>query len=327
MLRTQYRCHPLISNICSQLFYDNKLVNGVEAIHRPTLIPFLPTIAAIYSCSDEEKVGDSYANREEAAIIRDFVLLLLKNRVNESNAAAAAAAITSSATTSRGLSIGVVCLYKSQVRLIQNLLADVSLDADVDILCSTVDAFQGSEKSLIIISTCRSNISNQNEFITNAARVNVAISRARNNLLIVGNIDVLQKIDLWGFALKRADKFKSVKELAVHLSKMLSLAVIRAAETCPSFPSVHVESYDAYTKLLHEFKAPLPLFAEEPAGAEEQSPLVAQTSRTRVTANPNHNPEVVWAGVGFAPSPEEPPPLVKRKQPIVFSPSQNSLQT
>ena len=59
---------------------------------------------------------------------------------------------------------------------------------------STVDAFQGCEKDIIIICTSRTV---DTPFISNPNRLNVAISRARNHLFVLGNLTVLKQNTLW----------------------------------------------------------------------------------------------------------------------------------
>jgi superfamily I DNA and/or RNA helicase len=300
MLRTQYRCHPLISNICNHLFYENKLLNGIEAAARKSSVPYLPTIAAVNSCSLEERVGDSYTNGVEAVIIKELVLLLAERR-----------------TPGHSISIGVVCLYKSQVRVVQGLLASLTFDADVDILCNTVDAFQGSEKSVVIISTCRTSLSNSNDFVTNAARVNVAFSRARNNLIIVGNIDVLLKLDLWSHALASAVKFRSTTALAEHLQRCLlqpPVAAIAASTSAAIAPLVEA----AMAPYVDPRKAPVGVadgMEETSHAAPRKAPVGVADGREEVVPDPY---PAVWSGIGYAPLSQE-LKIVKRKQPLFLS--------
>jgi len=61
----------------------------------------------------------------------------------------------------------------------------------------TIDGFQGQEKEVIIINTVRSNPSGKIGFLKDEKRMNVAMSRARELLIIIGNSDTLQKDDNW----------------------------------------------------------------------------------------------------------------------------------
>lgn len=67
-------------------------------------------------------------------------------------------------------------------------------DADSPIRFSTVDAFQGNEKDVIILSTVRSKSIG---FSADPCRLNVAITRARSQLIIVGNRELLERDNLW----------------------------------------------------------------------------------------------------------------------------------
>ncbi|ORZ23830.1 AAA domain-domain-containing protein [Lobosporangium transversale] len=98
-------------------------------------------------------------------------------------------------------SIGVISLYKSQADSIQAELNEQlkasGLKGGVQI--STVDAFQGSEKDLIIVSTVRTGSIG---FIDNDHRVNVALTRSKRHLFIVGNLQLLSSNRIWGPVIK-----------------------------------------------------------------------------------------------------------------------------
>jgi superfamily I DNA and/or RNA helicase len=189
ILKTQYRCHPRIANICSHLFYNNCLVNGVSSTDRPSLVQGLPTILTLHCAGQDHKLGDSYINHTEATLIRDTFHWLRNKYSNKNN--------KEDDGNGKILSIGIICLYKAQANIIENYISEsiinnnnnnnnknndynsVSLNTQDGLLISTVDAFQGMEMDIIIIATSRQHCT---EFINNNARVNVAISRARKYL-------------------------------------------------------------------------------------------------------------------------------------------------
>ena len=131
MLRTQYRCHPTISAISNNLFYDDQLLDGVTAEDRPPLAVSVPTVLyrymkhqycfcqldllqptwpvlSFFNVSDASEVcerGNSFSNRAEAS----FVVLLLEALVCDDVSAD---------------SIGVITLYKAQQELISAMLAE-----------------------------------------------------------------------------------------------------------------------------------------------------------------------------------------------------------
>lgn len=81
--------------------------------------------------------------------------------------------------------IAVISPYSAQVRLLRQLLPDVSLEID------TVDGFQGREKEAIVISLVRSNLTGELGFLTDTRRMNVALTRARRKLLVIGDSSTL----------------------------------------------------------------------------------------------------------------------------------------
>jgi regulator of nonsense transcripts 1 len=122
----------------------------------------------------------SKCNETEAKFIISLIALLAKK-------------ISSSTSEDKNLSekIGIISPYKSQVRLIKQLLFKNSHKIKLDIKgieVNTVDAFQGREKDFIIISTVRTEGMG---FLRDTRRLNVAITRPRHFLWIVGNSNCL----------------------------------------------------------------------------------------------------------------------------------------
>ncbi|XP_067153726.1 5'-3' DNA helicase ZGRF1 [Apteryx mantelli] len=179
LLRTQYRCHPAISAIANELFYEGSLINGVSEEDRSPLLDWLPTLC-FYSVNGMEQIerDNSFYNVAEA----HFTVKLIQS-------------LTASGI--EGSAIGVITLYKSQMCKVQNLLSGVHSEAleTKAVQVSTVDAFQGAEKEIIVLSCVRTR---QVGFIDSEKRMNVALTRAKRHLLIVGNLACLSKNKLWG---------------------------------------------------------------------------------------------------------------------------------
>uniref|UniRef100_A0A8D2L142 5'-3' DNA helicase ZGRF1 n=3 Tax=Varanus komodoensis TaxID=61221 RepID=A0A8D2L142_VARKO len=179
LLRTQYRCHPIISAISSELFYERNLLNGISELDRTPVVNWLPTLC-FYNVNGFEQMerDNSFHNMAESCFIVKLIQSLIISGVE-------------------GSMIGVITLYKSQMSKISNLLGAVQSDISQikAVQVSTVDAFQGAEKEIIVLSCVRTR---QVGFIDSEKRVNVALTRGKRHLLIVGNLSCLRKNKLWG---------------------------------------------------------------------------------------------------------------------------------
>ncbi|XP_063969613.1 uncharacterized protein LOC129281362 isoform X1 [Lytechinus pictus] len=181
MLRTQYRCHPCISSIANTLFYDGQLLDGVIEEDRPPLLPNLPTLC-FFNISHGREMSSrdgSYFNDPEASFVVFLISSMMEMGISPSD-------------------VGVITLYKAQVSRIRMLLQTLSTQKSSElkaIQISTVDAFQGGEKSIIILSCVRTQ---RVGFIDSDKRTNVALTRSKNHLLIVGGMKMLSDNHLWG---------------------------------------------------------------------------------------------------------------------------------
>ncbi|XP_077332873.1 5'-3' DNA helicase ZGRF1 isoform X1 [Lithobates pipiens] len=209
MLRTQYRCHPVISSVANELFYDGHLFNGVSEEDCKPLLDWLPTLC-FYNANGTEQVegNNSFYNMEEA----NFTVKLIQSLI--------ASGIQSSM-------IGVITLYKSQMTKICSLLSGMSYCDPLEmkaIQVSTVDAFQGAEKEIIILSCVRTR---QVGFIDSEKRMNVALTRGKRHLLIVGNLACLRKNKLWEQVIHHCERqnngLKHVSQWDEKLSGILKL--------------------------------------------------------------------------------------------------------
>ncbi|KAF6307448.1 zinc finger GRF-type containing 1 [Rhinolophus ferrumequinum] len=206
LLRTQYRCHPAISAVANDLFYAGNLRNGVSEAERGPLVAWLPTLC-FYHVSGAEQIerGSSFHNAAEAA----FTLKLIQSLI---------------ASGVAGSVIGVITLYKAQMYKLCHLLSAVDFDQPEvrAVQVSTVDAFQGAEKEIIILSCVRTR---QVGFIDSEKRMNVALTRGRRHLLIVGNLACLRKNHLWGRVIQhcegREDGLQHARQCEAQLDHLL----------------------------------------------------------------------------------------------------------
>ncbi|NXJ97954.1 ZGRF1 protein, partial [Corythaixoides concolor] len=179
LLRTQYRCHPAISAIANELFYEGNLIDGVSEKDRRPLLDWLPT-QCFYSVNGVEQTerDNSFYNMAEVHFTVKLIRCLIASGIE-------------------GSAIGVITLYKSQMCKMQNVLSGVHPEAPEikAVQVSTVDAFQGAEKEIVVLSCVRTR---QIGFIDSEKRMNVALTRAKRHLLIVGNLACLSRNRLWG---------------------------------------------------------------------------------------------------------------------------------
>ncbi|XP_063192691.1 5'-3' DNA helicase ZGRF1 [Chroicocephalus ridibundus] len=203
LLRTQYRCHPAISAIANELFYEGHLIDGVSEKDRSPLLDWLPTLC-FYSVNGEEQIerDNSFYNMAEVHFTVKLLQALMASGIE-------------------GSAVGVITLYKSQMCKIQNLLSGTRSEAfEVKaIQVSTVDAFQGAEKEIVVLSCVRTR---QIGFIDSEKRMNVALTRAKRHLLIVGNLACLSKNRLWGRVIHRCKGWENGLQHASRCEQQLN---------------------------------------------------------------------------------------------------------
>ena len=145
LLREHYRCNPEIINFCNQKFYGGKLVLMTERT-TDNAISAIKTVVGNH-CRGHE-------NQREIDIICNEILPNIKSKPEE---------------------IGIIAPYNSQVNAIKRLV-------DKNIEVATVHKYQGREKDVIIMSVTDDQIG---EFADNANLLNVAVSRAKKQFLLV----------------------------------------------------------------------------------------------------------------------------------------------
>jgi len=177
MLEEQYRMNELIMGYSSETFYDNNL-KAAPAVTSQRLMPEEEPLTYIDTagCGYEEKIeGTSISNPEEAA----FTLKQLTALVGRIHAA----------KPTQYPSIGVISPYRRQVQLLAELLDSYpELKAyPGSLVVNTIDSFQGQERDVIVISMARSNSEGAIGFLADIRRMNVAMTRARKKLLVIGD--------------------------------------------------------------------------------------------------------------------------------------------
>jgi hypothetical protein len=177
-LEEQNRMHPAIASLISHAFYDGRVRSGPAAPDEPASTRIFRDAVTWVDTSSlednrEERRGNSLVNVAEARLVIDITCHL---------AAAAPATLT----------IGVIAAYAQQRDLLRQLLAEHMLRSEREVEVDTVDAFEGREKDIIVLSLVRANQQGSIGFLRAEQRLNVALSRARRSLVAVGDTTMLQ---------------------------------------------------------------------------------------------------------------------------------------
>lgn len=186
LLNVQYRMHEEIMRFSSEWFYDGKLQAAPEVSHRNILEYDLPVewIDTTGEGATEKGIaeGAGRLNVQEAKLLlqqlRIYIEKIGGRRLLEEN-----------------IDIGVISPYRAQVQYLRALLRRESFFRPFRriITVHTVDGFQGQERDVIFISLVRSNMAGQIGFLRELRRMNVAMTRARMKLVILGDRTTLTK--------------------------------------------------------------------------------------------------------------------------------------
>lgn len=174
-LRTQYRMHRDIAYFPNREFYDRALQTGVDIAP----VGEHPPIVGYNIGGTEHSRGTSYANNEEAVLIGTLI-----DRIQDEDIPPA--------------EIGVITPYAAQTTQIEETLTNADgIKNQESITIDTIDAFQGSERTVIIISFVRSNPDGEIGFLGRASdgprRLNVAMTRAQRLCMLVGDWTTLKR--------------------------------------------------------------------------------------------------------------------------------------
>lgn len=179
MLDTQYRMHRDICSFSSTEFYDSKLQTAVDDNDRPLPPSKFPWPSAepkssgrkvFIPCLESEDLGrKSKSNKVQAILCRE-VCKLLTTHVQTGEAL-------------KGFSIAVLSPYVRQAELLRSMLPGIEV--------SSVDSFQGKEADIIVYPTVRCNTRRESGFLKDMRRLNVAITRAKTGMVLIGHKETL----------------------------------------------------------------------------------------------------------------------------------------
>lgn len=217
LLTTQYRMHEQIMKFPSRWFYNNAMIAAPEVKHRGILdldtpIEWIDTSelnsagkqSGFTFYGDEtnfsfsEKVTKNFGKVNETEAI--VSLVVLQKYIEK---------ITIARILEERIDFGIVSPYRAQVLLLRHLIKRTPFFKPIRKLISvnTVDGFQGQERDVILISMVRSNEEGQIGFLRDLRRMNVAMTRARMKLLIIGDSITLTRHKFY------RDLFNYVKEM------------------------------------------------------------------------------------------------------------------
>ena len=163
-LDTQYRMVDEIGNLISSTFYDHRLVNGRGEARENSLIWVDYTPSSDWPPSYPIRSdGPSVSNTDECRIITKLLEEIRSDARPDTR-------------------IAIISPYRAQITMLRNMLGQ----SDV-LAIDTVDGFQGKESDIVIFSVARTK--GPFRFIDDKRRLNVALSRARDKIIVVGNLD------------------------------------------------------------------------------------------------------------------------------------------
>lgn len=186
LLDTQYRMHQDIMQFSNEQLYNNMLKADVT-VKTTVLIPndnlmychtplsYIDTAGCGYDDAIN-KESLSLANRDEAHLLINYLAKLL-------------AEYTAHTANENVLTVGIISPYKEQVNLLQTIIDEDKPFANYNIKLTvkTIDGFQGQERDIIAISLVRSNSEGEIGFLADTRRMNVAMTRAKQKLIVIGD--------------------------------------------------------------------------------------------------------------------------------------------
>jgi superfamily I DNA and/or RNA helicase len=176
MLTIQHRMVAPIGNLVSECFYEGQLKSARTDIDKD-LVKILPQPVTWLTTtklknSREQSVNSSFNNTCEVKVIVDFLKQLNQTAVK----------------AEKKYSVAVLTGYAAQLKLLnRSLNSEGNNWQALTVECNTVDAFQGREADIAVYSVTRSNKEGKVGFLRDAERLNVALSRGKVGLVIVGD--------------------------------------------------------------------------------------------------------------------------------------------
>lgn len=206
LLEEQYRMNEQIMNYSSQVFYGDRLKAHATVAHQllyagDRALDFIDTAGTGY---EEKSEGTSTSNPEEAALLIKHLRGLCDT-------------LSQHYSIENFPSIGIISPYAQQLPVLKELLVNCpDLQAYAGhMTVNTIDSFQGQERDIIYISLTRSNPEGRIGFLSDIRRMNVAMTRARKKLVVIGDSATLSRLPFYAGFIDYAgsiDGYKSAWE-------------------------------------------------------------------------------------------------------------------
>ncbi|SKB99647.1 AAA domain-containing protein [Dyadobacter psychrophilus] len=198
LLEEQYRMNEAIMGYSSKIFYQNKLKANVS-VARHLVFPDDAPLAFIDTagCGFDEKLeGTSSTNPDEAAFLFKHLTQYASELMH-----------SKSFKIENFPTIAVISPYKEQIGLLkEQLIHNAVLQPFTDkISVNTIDSFQGQERDIVYISMTRSNPEGEIGFLSDIRRMNVAMTRARKKLVVIGDSATLSNLPFYSDFISYAD--------------------------------------------------------------------------------------------------------------------------
>lgn len=208
MLNEQYRMNDMIMEFSNRKFYNNKLIAAENCKNRKVFdddsaFEFIDTSGTGFDENVDENTFSTF-NKGEAGLLRSFLEKYIEY-------------LESAGKISNLDNIGIISPYKAQCAILQQEINDSALPDYIKsiIQIDTADSYQGREKDMIIISLTRSNDKGEIGFLSDVRRMNVAMTRAKKKLVMIGDGSTVSHHkfydDLLIFA-QQSDAYKSAFE-------------------------------------------------------------------------------------------------------------------
>ena len=178
MLTVQHRMHPAIGRLVSEVFYEGRLEHAVDESERVHGLDWLPKAVVWFSTMrlsnhHETRQGQSFYNRAEVQRISKILHQMEWSYQQRGETR----------------EVAVITPYNAQIsELRAELTPESKFWKALKIEIATIDAFQGRDRDIVLYSTVRSNKERRLGFLKDRRRLNVALSRARQLLIIIGDI-------------------------------------------------------------------------------------------------------------------------------------------